>query len=303
MRRKLPSLPSLQAFDAVARNRSFTRAAIELGVTQAAVTQHVKNLEDMLGAQLFVRAAGAVTPTHAATAYLATIQPALYEISHATHRLIDQGSGGVVTVACLGAFAARRLLPLLREFRVAHRDIPFHVRTMVQFDAGAPADYDIAIWHGLGRWPGVVAERVLDEEIFPVCNPSLLRARHALATLDDLQHHTVIRANSEILRDDWPFWLDAAGIPHMSFANEMACNYLLISLQAAVDGLGIAIGRTGIVEADIAAGRLVEPFRLRLPSPTAYYVVTPAGKPQSREATTLRCWLVDHLRQAPGALT
>jgi LysR family glycine cleavage system transcriptional activator len=297
MRRKLPSLPSLQAFDAVARNRSFTRAAVDLGVTQAAITQHIKHLEELFEVQLFVRGTSGVTPTDAAISYLNTIQPSLYEISLATTRLIDQGTGDVVSVACLGAFAMKCLLPLLEEFRSSRPDINFHIRTMAQFQTSESPDYDLAVWHGLGNWPGVKAERLFEEEIFPVCSPSLLESGPKLKRPSDLKHHTIVRANSEILRDDWPFWLDAAGVVDTTFAREMACSYLLISLQAAADGLGIAIGRTGVVDGDIAAGRLVEPFDLRLSAPTAYYLVTPMHKVESPKTAVFHRWLLGRLQR------
>jgi LysR family glycine cleavage system transcriptional activator len=289
----------LQAFAAVARHRSFTRAAVDLGVTQAAVTQHIKHLEELLGVQLFIRGNGGTTLTDAAVTYLGTIQPSLYDISLATERLIDQGTGDTVTIACLGGFAMKCLLPLLAAFRASHPAIGFHLRTMAQFDTAAPPDYDIAIWHGLGQWPGVAAERLFDEEIFPVCSPSLLERGPRLETPADLANHTVIRANSTILRDDWPFWLDAAGVAGTTFANEIACSYLLVSLQAAADGLGVAIGRTGLVEGDIAGGRLIEPFRQRLSTPTAYHVVTPLARTETPKTTVFRHWLLDRLH--PGA--
>jgi len=286
---------SLQAFDAVARYRNFTRAATELGVTQAAITQHVKNLEETLGVQLFVRSHGNVTLTEAGSGYLSTIQPSLYNIDRATRRLIEQRRGDVVAIDCLGAFALKRLLPALDEFRAQHQDISFHIRTMVQFQKNARSEFDLAIWHGLGNWPGVTAHKLLDEEIFPVCSPCLLEAG-ALTSPADLRHHTVIRANSDVVRDDWPFWLDVAGGGDLSFDNELACNNLLFSVQAAVGGLGVAMGRTGIVERDLETGRLIEPFLMRLASPTAYYLVMPEGRTQSTAVSLVREWMLDRLR-------
>jgi LysR family glycine cleavage system transcriptional activator len=296
VRKKLPSTSGLQAIDAVARNRSFTRAATELGITQAAITQHVQQVEALLGVRLFERGAGKVAATKAGAAYLGAVQGALYGISAASYRLIDHGRGDVVTIASLGAFALKRLLPVLEVFRREHPEIGLHVETMTQFRAAGVPDCDMAIWHGMGEWPGVKAERILDEEIFPVCSPQLLAGAHPLVAPKDLRHHTTVRANSDILRDDWPFWLDAAGVAAIPFAGEVVCNYLLMSLQAALNGVGVAIGRTGLVEADLASGALVEPFGIRLAVPSAYYLVTPLDKPQTPQAAVLQHWLLDRLR-------
>jgi LysR family transcriptional regulator, glycine cleavage system transcriptional activator len=289
---------SLRAFEAAARHLSFTRAAIELNLTQTAISHQIKNLEDLLRVKLFVRNANMIALTEAGELYLRSVRSAIMEISAATDRATDQSDENMLTVQCLGLFAVKRLLPHLHDFRAQHPAISLKLRTIQTFENNFHHDFDVAIWHGSGDWAGMTAEKLAEEEVFPVCSPGLLADGPPLKVPQDLERHTIIRTTSTILRDEWPFWLETAKTNEMQFRSEITCDYMITSLQAAIDGLGVTLGRSGVVGPDLAAGRLVEPFSIRARSMFAYHVVWPARSSDQRKVQVFKNWLVKRVSEA-----
>jgi LysR family glycine cleavage system transcriptional activator len=272
----LPSLKCLVAFEATARNLSFSRAGVELNLTQTAISHQIKALEDLLGARLFVRQGNTIRLTDIGREYLGPARAAITEVFSATDRAINHGRGDVLTIASPGTYLTKCLLPRLPDFRKRFPKIFLRIQTIVPFEIPLLQDFDISIQYGTGDWPGMTAHKIADEEVFPICSPRLLKERHGLKRPADLRHHTMIRTRSPFIpRDDWPFWLESAGIPDVEFADTILCDLLYPSFQAAIEGLGVAMGRSGVVERDIAAGRLVEPFSIRIPSISGYYLVAP----------------------------
>jgi LysR family glycine cleavage system transcriptional activator len=292
---------SLRAFEAAARHQSFTRAAAELSLTQTAVSHQIKNLEDLLRVPLFTRERNAVRLTDAGHEYLHSVRAAITQITTATDRVVDSNRGNVLNVASLTTFAVKCLIPHLQDFRRCHPDIQLRIGTVVSFELLQHHDYDVAIRYGTGDWRGFVAHKIAPEEVFPVCSPRLLKSGPALRRPPDLRHHTVIRISSFALRDEWPTWLELAGIPDLEFADEIACDLLFPSIQAAVDGLGVVMGRTAVVAADMQAGTLVEPFSIRMPSTAGYHVVSPVERADNRMVAVFRDWVLSRL-QVSGPL-
>jgi LysR family transcriptional regulator, glycine cleavage system transcriptional activator len=290
-------MSGLRAFEATARHLSFTRAATELNLTQGAVSHQIKNLEDLLGLRLFARDGNTIRLTDAGFEYLASARAALREVLVATDRAIDRHRGDVLTIACLGTFSIKCLLPNIKDFIKRHPNIGLRIRTLVPSTYTAPQDYDVSIQYGSSEdWPDMIARKIMSEELFPVCSPTLLRRNDPLRVPHDLVRHTVIRTASPfILRDDWPLWLERAGIAGISFATEISCDLLYPSYQAAIEGLGVAMGRSAVVVGDIASGRLVEPFSIRLPSTLGYHLVT--GEERAKlEKVQLFCeWALEQL--------
>lgn len=297
MLRRLPSMSSLRAFEATARHLSFTRAATELNLTQGAVSHQIRNLEDLLGLKLFARDGNTIRITDAGQEYLASARIALTEMMVATDRAVDRQRGDILTVACLGTFSIKCLLPNLPDFAARHPKIGLKVRTLVPSVPMPSSDYDVSIQYGVKEdWPDLEAVKIAHEELFPVCAPALVSGPPGLAVPRDLAAHTVIRTASPlILRDDWPLWLEKAGIAGIDFAAEMTCDLLYPSYQAAIEGLGIAMGRSAVVAADIAAGRLVEPFRLRLPSALGYHLVMAPERAKLAKVRAFCDWALDRL--------
>ena len=294
MRNRFPSTMSLRAFEAVARHLSFTRAAIELNLTQTAVSHQVKNLEQMLGTKLFERSGHAITLTEVGSDYLQAVRSALMGLSAATDRAAERHDESNLTLQCLGTFALKRLVPILPRFKARHPSISLRLKTVQSFQVHMHRDFDLAVWHGIGDWPGLVADKLGEEEIFPVCSPGLLRDGK-LRSPEDLLHHTIIRTESLILTDEWPFWMDLAGLGDRETAAEFTTDYLFTSMQAAADGLGVALGRSSVVGSDLAARRLVEPFSLRAVSNLAYYLVTPTATIKREKVQIFRHWLLGEI--------
>jgi LysR family glycine cleavage system transcriptional activator len=301
MRRVLPSLSSLRAFEAAARHQSFTRAAAELNLTQTAISHQIKNLEDLLQVALFTRERSAVRLTDVGHEYLESVRDVINQITAATDRVIDKNRGNVLIVACLTAFAVKCLIPHLGDFRRRHPDIVLRIGTVVSFDLLQHHDYDVAIRYGSGNWRGFATHKIAPEEVFPVCSPRLLKSDMKLRSPADLRQHTVIRTSSFALRDEWPQWLEIAGVPDLEFADEIACDLLFPSIQAAVDGLGVVMGRTAVVASDIANGTLIEPFDIRMPTNSGYHVTSPVERAGMPMVTAFREWVLDRFQPALSA--
>ncbi len=298
MARRLPPLNALRAFEAAARHLSFTRAAQELNVTQAAVSHQVKALEARLGLVLFRRLNRALILTEDGQAYLPPVRDAFDAIAQATRRLEARQSGGVLTVSTMDSFAAAWLVPRLGRFRAAHGHIDVRITITDRLVDFAHDDVDLAIRYGRGHYPGLSVVRLLTEDIFPVCSPALLRGDNPLASPADLRHHTLLHDD---MREDWRMWLMAAAVADVDPTRGPAFTHSHLVLQAAADGQGVALGRGALVAHDLAAGTLVKPFDISLAADYAYYVVTPTAAAEQPKITAFRDWLLEEAERDPAA--
>lgn len=289
MARKLPPLTTLPAFDAAARYLSFTKAAAELNLTHGAISRAIRNLEDQLGVQLFERGTRSVSLTPAGAAYAAEIGSALDRISAATIVATAPRSAGVLTVSTSDGFAGRWLVPRLYRFHRDHRDIDVRIAT-----SGVLADFvrdgiDIAIRYGSGDYEGVVSELLSEVNVFPVCSPELLKGEHPLREPADLRHHTLIHDGFPI---DWATWLEKAGISDINPNSGVRFDSATYATEAAVHGEGVLLGRSTLVSADLASGRLVRPFGQEIKASSKYYVVYLATALRQRKVRAFRDWLL-----------
>ncbi len=297
MTSRLPSLNGLRAFEAAARHLSFTNAAAELNVTQTAISHQIKRLEEELGIRLFVRQNRALTLTPAAKEYLPGIRAAFNDLRLATDRLKRKDNDHVLTVSTLASLAAKWLLPRLSAFQEAHPGIDVHLTTSMNLVDFRSGDVDAAIRYGRGQWPGVRADWLMADQLFPVCSPALLSGDKPLRCPEDLAHHVLLHSINE---DDWRLWLTAAGLPtDISKQHGVTFDLILMVVQAAIDGIGVAIGRTSYVQDDIAKGRLVVPFNITLPADAGFYLVSPAGKTDSPNLAAFRQWLIASAQNKP----
>ncbi|MBI5132427.1 MAG: transcriptional regulator GcvA [Rhodopseudomonas palustris] len=289
---RLPSLNGLRAFEAAARHLSFTLAAAELNVTQTAISHQIKRLEQELGVKLFVRQNRALTLTPQARDYLPGIRAAFNDLRLATDRLLRKDNDRVLTVSTLSSLAAKWLLPRLSAFQEAHTGIDVRITTSTALVDFAKDDVDAAIRYGRGRWPGLRADWLMADQLFPVCSPALLTGGRPLACPQDLAEHTLLHTSGGY-DDDWRLWLTAAGLPpDVSKLPGLTFDMTFMTVQAAIDGLGVAIGRTSYVETDIAKGRLVVPFKIALPDEWGFYLVSPLASADSPKLTAFRQWLI-----------
>lgn len=292
MPRRLPPLTTLPAFDAAARHLSFTKAAAELHVTHGAVSRAIRNLEEQLGTRLFERGTRSVQLTSEGAAYAAEIGAALDRIGAATIVASAPKSAGVLNVSTSDGFAGRWLVPRLHRFHRANRDIDVRLSTSGTFSDFIRDGIDIAIRYGAGGYEGVISEFLAEEEVLPVCSPELLQGEHALRTPNDLKHHRLIHDNFRI---DWATWLRAAGLDDINPDNGVRYDSAAYAVEAAVHGEGVLLGRSALVSADLAAGRLVRPFDLALKSRWNYYVVYPDGALRQRKVRAFRDWLFSEM--------
>src|SRR5499427_8883071 len=200
MRRRLPPLNALKAFEAAARSESITRAAEELSVTQGAVSQQVKALEATLGIKLFNREHQRLVLTAAGREYLAVIRDALDGIAAGTERLAQRHSSGVLTVSTSPDFAAKLLVHRLGRFAESHPEIDLRVSATAPRVDFAREDVDLAVRHGDGKWPALDAVRLCSERLFPICSPKLVSGRNRIKTAADLLNFPLLHMN------DWTTW-------------------------------------------------------------------------------------------------
>lgn len=287
--RRLPPLNALKAFEAAARHESFTRAAEELCVTQGAVSHQVKALEAELGLKLFSREPRRLVITGAGRDYLVVVRDALDRIAAGTDRLLQRQRAGVLTVSTSPNFASKWLVHRLGRFAEVHPTIDLRVSATLHHVDFAREDVDVAVRHGDGTAPGLDITRLYTEALFPVCSPGLLRGRHALRRPADLAHHVLLHLDD---RQDWSRWLDAAGVKDADLSRGPVLNQASMVIDAAVDGQGVALARTGLAARDLIGGRLVRPFSLVLPVSYAYWIVCPKATAKLPKIVTFRNWLL-----------
>src|SRR6201746_1766459 len=209
---RLPSLDGLGAFEAAARYLSFTQAASELNVTQTAISHQIKRLEEELGVRLFVRQNRALTLTPEAKEYLPGIRAAFNDMRLATDRLLRKDNDHVLTVSTLASLAAKWLLPRLSTFQEAQPGIEVHITTSTSLVDFKKGDVDAAIRYGRGQWPGLRADWLMADKLFPVCSPALLTGNKPLRRPEDLANHVLLHTSAGY-DDDWRLWLNAARRP------------------------------------------------------------------------------------------
>ncbi len=290
MARRLPPLNGLRAFEAAARHLSFTRAADELSVTQAAVSHQVKALEERLGVQLFRRANRALLLTEEGQHYLPDVRDAFDLIAGATERMLLHESTGQLTVSTTTSFASAWLVPRLSLFRDKHPDIEVRIHadeTSIDF---ARSDVDLAIRYGRGNWPGLKATKLFSETYYPVCSPALLQRGAPLREPSDLRHHTLLHEDHMTI--NWAVWLRTAGVTDVDATRGTVFNRGSMVIQAAVEGQGVALGRSPLADDDLAAGRLVRLFEVSLVGDWAYYVVCPEVSAERVKIAAFTDWLL-----------
>ncbi|MDP6688105.1 MAG: transcriptional regulator GcvA [Alphaproteobacteria bacterium] len=287
--RRLPPLNALRAFEAAARQLSFTRAGAELHVTQAAISHQVKALEQWLGLVLFRRRGRAIVLTENGQTYLAAVREGLDLLAAATDRLTQRQDSGILTVSTMASFAAAWLVPRLGRFRALHPDIDVRLSASDEIVDFARDDVDLAIRYGDGHWPGVEVVPLMTEDLFPVCSPALLLGPHPLRRPEDLRHHTLLHDD---MRETWRLWLLAAGVEGVDPDRGPGYNLSTLVIDAAVDAQGVALARSALIGDHLSSGRLVKPFDVRLPAEFAYYLVHPARALDHPKVRAFRDWVL-----------
>jgi len=269
------------------------------GTERHAISHQIRRLEEQLGITLFERRTRELRLTREAAAYLPSVQAAFDELRQATGRLQRPSRDSLLTVSTMASLAAKWLVTRVAAFQDANPGIEVRITTSAHLVDFRREEVDMAVRYGRGSWPGLRARWLMAEDIFPVCSPALLQAGKPLRQPSDLAHHTLLHASAS--REEWQVWLTAAGLPSSIAARRgLSFDQSFMVVQAAVDGLGVALGRSRFVEADIAAGRLVVPFDLVLPADAGFYIVAPEDTADTPKIALLRDWLLASV--TPGAV-
>ncbi len=286
--RRLPSLGAMRVFEAVGQTGSFTRAGERLNLTQSAVSRQVRHLEQQLGEALLVRHHHRLELTAAGALLLQALGRALHEVE-ATVRLIREKSNvRRLRVNVPPTFARRWLMPRLKAFLAAQPDIDLSVATQLTDSLAESGLLDCAVRFGDGQWPGLHATRLMTEQHVAVCAPALLPLDLGRATLI----HVLAGGDRRYLT--WAHWLDAAGLD-ADTAGGLEFDLLDLAIEAACDGLGVAVADRAMVAGELAAGRLIQPFPTVVPGHESYWFVT-RGTP-SPAAALLRDWMQHSVRE------
>ena len=289
MARRLPPLNALRAFEAAARHLSFTRAAGELHVTQAAISHQVKALEEHLGRKLFRRLNRALLLTDDGQAFLPSVSRAFALLNEATNDLLTREDLGPLTVSALPSFAARWLVPRLGRFHKIRPDIDLRIDPSAQLTDFSAGDVNVCIRYGRGKYPGLRSDWLMTEDIFPVCSPALLDGPRPIREPGDLEHHVLLHDDGH---GDWRTWLLAAGVELVNPMRGPIFTDSGMLIQAAMAGQGVALARGVLAADELAAGRLVRPFSLSLPTEYAYYLVCPEETADQPKIAAFREWLL-----------
>lgn len=295
-RRRLPPLNALRAFEAVARHLSVTLAADELSVTPAAVSQQIRQLEETLGTPLVRRQGRGLALTEAGQALLPGLSEGFDRLVQALGAMPQSAEArATVRVAVTPSFADKWLLPRLGGFIQANPGLDVHVIAGMEVIDLQREAVDLAVRFGTGQYAGLSVALLREEEVFPVCAPALLTGPTPLRTLPDLRHHVLIHDDNPAERGacpDWPLWLTAAGHAPLATAKGPRFNQSSMVLDAAAQGLGVALAKGFLAQTDLEAGRLVRPFPENHVPRFAYWIVATAQALDRPAVRLLRDWLL-----------
>lgn len=297
MFRDLPPMHLLRAFEAAARCGSFTAAAAELGLTQGAVSQSVRALEQRVGRALFRRHSRGNELTYDGQQLLEGVCDALERLGSA---LRSTAADRTLTVSVLPGFAVKWLFPRLIRFDQQYPEIEVSITTSAQLLTFNNGEADISIRYGRGNYPGLVVERLLDESMYPVCSPGLLAGDLPLGDVEDLRHHLLLHDEiKEIdgIQPGWASWFRQVGVTPPKIPNNRRFGQSNMVIQAAIEGLGVALGRSPLTSDDLAGGQLVRPFGPAVPSGFSYYLVCPRAALDSPKVRVFRDWLLSESRR------
>jgi len=300
--RRLPNLNALRAFEAAARNLSFTKAARELSVTQGAVSHQVATLETQLGLQLFERLNRRLQLTEAGRRYLPALTEALDRIAFATQELTVEERTGQLRVTVMPSFAQMWLLPRLRRFREQAPEIDVMVLASESLADFAREPVDLGVRFGFGRYAGLHVNHLMDDAVLPVCAPGLRNGRPGLGRPEDLVHHALLHddAGEDNQLVDWGDWLRAAGVEGVDPGRGPSFSTSSFVIMSAIAGEGVALGRLTLCLQELVAGRLVQPFGPILPLDRSYWLVTTQEKARWPKVARFMAWMKEEAAAQPA---
>lgn len=291
---------ALRAFEAVVRHSGFSTAAAELGVSQSAVSQHVRSLEEWLGRDLLVRGARQSRPTREGEQLALAISEGLGRISDVCSQLRDKTRNDrTIVISCLPGFAFNWLFPRLLHFDLAHPDLSISIATDTGLSPFSGADADVGIRYGVGDFAGYQVDLLMSERLFPVCAPSLLPD---LKGVEDLTRHTLLvdeNLHHGAASPTWDFWARQCGVILPAPMRTRRLGQSNMVVHAAIEGLGVALGREPLVIDMLSDGRLVRPFPEITQSPLSYWLVRPHETKDSPKVCEFLRWIQSEVKAQP----
>jgi len=294
MRRSLPPLRALRAFEAAARHLSFAQAAAELGVTPGAVSHQIKALEDWVGAPLFHRLTRALRLTEAGASALPLLTEGFDRLADGVDRLQAHDDENLLTISVSPGFGSLWLVPRLERFRRRHPEIEIRIDGTDRLVDVANGEVDVAIRYGPGGYRGVDSNRLFGMRATPVCSPDLLANGADLKRPADLAHHTLLHVEWKEAEGSWRTWLLAAGVKTIDPFKGPRFTKEEMAIRAALDGEGVALIGDRMAADHLASGRLVRPFSADLSTPLvfAYFLLCPPNRQDEPKIVAFRNWLL-----------
>jgi DNA-binding transcriptional LysR family regulator len=290
VRRKIPSIEALIAFECAARHESFTRSADELSLTQSAVSRQVASLEEYLGVPLFNRVRKRLSLTDVGMTYARQVREHLERIERDTlAAMAHRGAGGILELAVIPTFATRWLIPRLAGFYERHSNITLNLTTRAEPFMFNDTVFDAAIHFGTPAWPGAIAHHLFGEEMMPVCSPRLLNGRRTLCP-DEIAQLTLLHQSAR--PESWRHWFLQAGIHDAPCMKGQRYELFSMLVEAARAGLGVALVPRFFVLNELANGELVMPSDISLRNEKGYYLVYPENKQGALLLEVFRDWLL-----------
>jgi LysR family glycine cleavage system transcriptional activator len=290
----LPPLNAVKAFEAAGRLENFSKAALELNVTPSAVSRQIKNLEEHLGVGLFARVGNEVRITAAGRLYLDYVHEAFAKLGAGTRAISADHAGQPLHIWGSRFFIRLWLLPRLPNFHLQFPDQEVLITTVLP-DSPLPPEIDVAILPGNGRWNSMRADLLLRRVLVPVCSPDYLKSAPPLNKPADLEHHTLLETSAG--PDDWDRWSTSTGAGSLALARRITFTSTDLAFSAALDGLGIVLGRHGFVETELGKGNLVKPFESTLDAGDGFYLIYQDRDRLPARVRNFRRWIVDQLAE------
>lgn len=298
--RRLPHLTWLRAFEASARHLSFTNAAQELNLTQAAISKQVKLLEHYLREPLFERKPRSLLLTKVGAAYLPKVRDGFERLAAGTEEVFGLRRSEVLTIRAPVGYSVNWIAPRLSGFFDRHPDTEVRLVSSVWGDQFDNERFDLDIQYGTGRWPGYKADRLTWEVIKPVCSPSLLSGENPISSPQDLARHRLLHVLG--YEEGWADWLRHAKASKVNSGQGLQFDTSLLAFEFAAQGGGVALARSSMLGHELARSRLVCPFEIEVPLTEAFYLIAPESDRDHPDAEKFRSWLIEAAESDPENL-
>ncbi|OOF78992.1 transcriptional regulator GcvA [Rodentibacter caecimuris] len=293
MYKRLPPLNSLKSFESASRHLSFTKAADELFVTQAAVSHQIKLLEDFLGVELFKRKNRALELTEFGKAYFVDINKILRKLNEATERLLALKDDPHLSISVPQTFGLQWLVPHLSEFNRIYPEIEVRLKGVDQDEGLLNKEIDLAIYYGKGNWQNLQVDRLGKENLLILASPELL-AKKPVRDKRDLKQHTLLHTHT---RDNWRIMADYLKLEDLNIQQGPLFSHTFMALQAASHGQGIALANRLIALQEIEQGTLQVVLPTNLPDPKSFYVVNHLDRLDDEQIQAFRQWIINAIKK------